>query len=165
MLISRRPSFSVPPIVTLALGIGANVAVFAAVQAVLIDKVPYKDAADLLALKAADHFRGLPATVADIEALEKLAAFNSVALCTLTEASALRDRPTVLTAPLAVTAGFFTLWGVAPHRGRVLSGEDFTSGARHAVVSFDMWRTLLARNPQPVGQTIVLDRQARTFSA
>jgi len=162
-VLSRRPSFSVPAIVTLALGIGANVAVFAAVQAVLIDRVPYKDAADLLALKPADHFRGLPATVADIEALEKLAAFNNVAGCTLTEASALRARPTVLTSPLAVTAGFFTLWGVAPHIGRVLSGEDFTSGARNAVVSFDMWRTLLARNPQPVGQTIVLNRQAWTI--
>jgi hypothetical protein len=111
-VLSRRSSFSVPAIVTLGLGIGANVAVFAAVQAVLIDKVPYKDAADLLALKPADHFRGLPATVADIEALEKLSAFNKVAGCTLAETSALRDRPTVLAAPLAVTAGFFTLWGV-----------------------------------------------------
>jgi hypothetical protein len=47
--------------------------------------------------------------------------------------------------------------------GRVLNEEDFTSGARNAVVSFDMWRTLLARNPQPVGQTIVLNRQAWTI--
>jgi putative ABC transport system permease protein len=47
--------------------------------------------------------------------------------------------------------------------GRVLDKEDFTSAARNAVVSFDMWRTLLARNPQPVGQTIVLNRQAWTI--
>ena len=82
-VLSRRPSFSVPAIVTLALGIGANVAIFAALQAVLIDKVPYKDAADLLALRPADHFRGLPTTAADIEALENLEAFNNVAGCTL----------------------------------------------------------------------------------
>ena len=119
--------------------------------------------ANLLALKPADHFRGLPATAADIEALEKLAASNRVAGCTQAEASALRDRPTVLTAPLAVTAGFFTLWGVAPHMGRVLSGQKLTSGVRNAVVSFDLWRNVLARNPQPVGQTIVLNRQAWTI--
>src|SRR5205085_8776978 len=128
-VLNRRASFSVPAIVTLALGIGANVAVFAAVQAVLIDRVPYEHPAALLALKPADHFRGLPATAADIEALAALPAFNTVAGCTLADASALRDRPTVLTSALAVTPGFFSVWGVAPYMGRVLSGDDFTSGA------------------------------------
>ena len=49
-VLSRRPSFAAAAIVTLALGIGANVAAFAAFRAVLIDEVPYKDAAELLML-------------------------------------------------------------------------------------------------------------------
>ena len=162
-VLSRRPSFAVAAIVTLAFGIGANVAVFAAFRAVLIDDVPYKDPAGLLMLMPADHFRGLPATAADVQDLEKLAAFAEVAGCTRAEKPASRDRPTVLASTLVVTPGFFSLWGVAPQMGRVFNEGDFTSGARNAVVSFDMWRTLLARNPQAVGQKIVLNRQAWTI--
>jgi putative ABC transport system permease protein len=162
-VLGRRPLFFATAVVTLGLGIAANVAVFSAVRSVLLSGLPYKEPSALVALSAADHFRGLPATPVDVEALQVLPAFEFVAGCRPAEVTAQRARPTLLGAPLEVTPTFFAVWGVQPRMGRALSADDFRSGSSNAVISFEMWRTILAGDPQPVGRTITLNRQPWTI--
>jgi predicted permease len=158
----HRPGFAAGAALTLALGIGANVAVFSAVRAVLIEAPPYPDAEALVTLLPADHMQGTPFTGADVEALRALPAFSAVAACGAPDVVPLRSKPRVQAVGIQVTPDFFRLFGVAPRLGRLLTAEDFTSGGRNAVISYTMWRTLFAGDPQAIGQTITLNRQSWT---
>ena len=158
----RRPGFVAGAALTLALGIGANVAVFSAVRTVLIEDPPYPDARSLVTLLPADHMQGTPFTGADVDALRDLPAFSAVAACGEPDVVPLRSNPRVEAVGIHVTPDFFMLFGVAPHIGRLLTAEDFAPGVRNAVISARMWRTVFAGDPRVIGKAITLNRQSWT---
>ena len=156
----RAPGFTVAATLTLAVGIGANAALFALVDAVLLRPLPYPEPERLASLWEAtpDMPRSsvAPANLADyrVPAFESLAAWHNVEM-DLSGAG----RPETL-AGHAVTADFFAVLGVGPSLGRPFLPEEDRDGAEHVVIlSHGLWQERFGADPAIVGRTIRLDRE------
>jgi predicted permease len=158
--IRRSPSFSIVVILTLALGIGANTAIFSVVYSVLLRPLPYPHGERLVWLgestgKAAgisvtwinfEHWRH------DSDAFENMGAFAGEDLTLTGRGDA------VLTHEFLVTSGFFQLTGASPALGRLFTDSDDTPGAAPTVVvTADCWQRRLGGDPNVVGESVVLD--------
>ena len=156
----RSPGFTLAATATLAIAIGANAALFALVDAVLLKPLPYPDAERLVAI--VEHGGGgrssiAPANIADyrVGALESLAAWHFTEM-DLSEGG----RPETLFAH-AVGHDFFAVLGTGPVLGRAfLPEEDREGGAKVVILSDGLWRSRFGADPAVVGRAIRLDRLA-----
>jgi putative ABC transport system permease protein len=164
--LANAPGFTAVAVITLALGIGANTAIFSVVRAVLLRPLPYRSAGDLvLAQTIQKEPRQLWATAPpDFYAirqlnrtLEGLASFY-VRPLNLTGA----DEPERVRA-LIVSSNFFAVLGREPLVGRGLTMADEQWGAhRVAILTDGLWRRRFNGDPAIVGQTIRLDSESYT---
>lgn len=165
-MLRKSPGFAAVVALTLALGIGANTAVFSVVYAVLLRPLPYPHSQELVDLEeknehAAVKERGC--SYQDIQALRESGAFADVAgavrhQLTLTGSG---DPTTVTT--VVVTPAIFSVLQVSPILGRFLLTEDDHQGAAPAVVlSEGLWRSRFGGNPDIVGTAVNLDQRAFT---
>lgn len=158
----KAPGFTFVVMFTLAVGIGANTAMFSVVNAVLIQGLPFRDAArlvDVNEVERANRGRGAvaPATFADWQkmatTLESLSAYQrrtfNVALA--------QGEPERL--PGAVTSStFFDVLGVAPILGRQFTRDDAAPGkGLNVVVSFGFWQRRFAGSAGAINQTVRLN--------
>ncbi|HEX8141081.1 MAG TPA: ABC transporter permease [Pyrinomonadaceae bacterium] len=159
-MLRKHPGFSLMAALTLALGIGANTAIFSIVNGVLLRPLPYPEPERLeRVFQQNSSMNRFGISVADFQALEKeypkigsVAAFTQRAV-TLTGG----ERPEQIQATFA-TAEFFKTLGVMPASGRTfLPGEDRTGGNRVAVISHGFWQRRLAADPKTIGQQLTLD--------
>ena len=161
-MLAKSPAFTVVAVVTLALGIGANTALFSVVNAVLLHSLPYRQANRLVALAAGDRETPDPIKVsygtaedwkARSRTLESIALYQEWTP-TWTGGSA----PEVVYG-MRVTQGFFPLLGVEPARGRAIFSEDDRPDRWHIVLlSHAYWVGRFAANPRVIGTNIVLDQ-------
>jgi len=158
--IRRSPGFSLVVVLTLALGIGANTAIFSVVNAVLLRPLPYPAAERLVYLGESDpKAEGISVTWVNYQhwrnenhSFEDMAGFHT-AHFTLTG----RGEP-MLTRAGVVTHGFFGLVGAHPVLGRVFSADDDQPGAAPTVVlDYRFWIGKLGADPGAVGATLALD--------
>jgi putative ABC transport system permease protein len=155
----RAPGFTVAATLTLALGIGANAALFALVDAVLLRPLPFPEPERLVSVRETGGGARLtvaPANLADyrVPALESLAAWHFVEL-DLSEGG----RPETLFGH-AVTADFFAVLRKGPVLGRAFAPEEDREGGPKVVILSDgIWRGRFGADPGIVGRTIRLDRQ------
>ncbi len=159
---TRAPLFTLLAIVTLALGIGANAAVFGVVKSVLLDALPYTDADRLMSVYAQRNDGGgrialSAAAIGDIRqrvrALSRVGVFSPLKQ-DVTYSSA--NGPHPLSGALA-GAGFFQTLGVRPFIGRTLADEDAVTGAQRVVVlSYRAWQALFGGDSTAVGRSIDL---------
>jgi putative ABC transport system permease protein len=167
-MLLKKPGFTLVAIITLALGIGANTAIFSVVNAVLLRPLPYPEPERLMQifLHNPDSASGRGGYGnADFQALrernqsfEKIAAISSGNRFSLTGSGAPEQ---VIGA--VVTAEFFDMLGVNPQRGRTfLAGEDKPGSPRTVVVSHGFWEKYLLSNPNAVGQTVTLNNESFT---
>src|SRR5881394_2134645 len=164
----KNPAFSAIAILTLALGIGANTAIFSIVNAVLLRPLPYPDADRIMVLnESAGPGQDFSVALPDYFDWQKdNTAFEHLA-CTHKESRNLsgipgRDPERVSTA--SVTRNFFDVIGVAPEIGRVFSEEEDKPGAPGvAVISDRVWQHVFNRSPQILGQSITLHDQSFTI--
>ncbi|MDQ3950305.1 MAG: ABC transporter permease, partial [Gemmatimonadota bacterium] len=165
----RAPMFSLLAVVTLALGIGANAAVFGVVKSVLLDALPYADADRLIrvhALRKDGTFDRLPLSAGAVVDIAKRArSFARVGVFfPLKEEIAYEadDGPRPVTGALA-GSGFFQTLGVGAEVGRTLRDEDLAPGApRVAVLSHVAWQRLFGGNSAVVGRSVRLSGTAVT---
>jgi putative ABC transport system permease protein len=154
----QRPAFTAVVLATLALGIGANAAIFSVVDAVLLRPLPYANIDRIVRLAHEEPFQ----TVSEPEfidyqrgvtALSALAAFNSGDV-TLT----VNDEPVRATGS-RVSRDFFSILGAKPAVGRAFAVDEFSpaSKGRIAVISNGMWRQQFAADPRAVGKTVEID--------
>jgi len=156
----RSPGFTLAATATLAIAIGANAALFALVDAVVLKPLPYPEAERLVAI--VEHGGGgrssiAPANIADyrVSALESLAAWHSTEM-DLSEGG----RPETLFGH-AVGHDFFAVLGKGPTLGRAfLPEEDREGGPNVVILSDGLWRSRFGADPTVVGRTIRLDRLA-----
>jgi predicted permease len=157
----RSPGFSLAVILTLALGIGSNTAVFSVVDQLLLRPLPYPDGDQLVMV---DESRGSgvidvsPANWLDWQresrTVERFAAWQP-ALFVLRGAGEPRR-----VAAQFVSSEFFPLLGVAPLLGRTISKEDDRpNGPRVVVLSHRAWQDVLASDPRAIGRTLQLNGQ------
>lgn len=163
----RRPTFTTTVVATLALGIGANVAIFSAVHAVVLRPLPYREPDRLVALwedNDAKQWRGqvaAPANMFDWEA--QVPAFDGVAAWSDFENSAILtgQGEAVALRSATVTGNFFHVLGVPAARGRTLEpAETWETPQRVAVLSDRAWRERFGGDPSVVGRTVTLDGRA-----
>jgi predicted permease len=160
----RAPMFSLLAVVTLALGVGANAAVFSAVKSVLLDALPFADAGRIVRIYARMDDGSLERSsvsagaAADLTARQRsfshVAAFYRGAV----DVNVMREgTPRVLRAALS-GPGFFATLGVTPAAGRVLSDADCQTGAPNVVMlSFAAWQREYAGDRKVIGQPLEID--------
>ena len=162
-LLRRSPGFAAATIFTLALSIGANAAIFSAVQGVLISPLPYPEPDRLVRLfeesPTTPHFPMAPADFrdyrAELQTFEGIAAYLRADL-QLGDAA----RPEHLRG-MRVTAGFFRLLGYQPLLGREFELDDELPGRNDLVVlSHGLWKRRFGGDASVIGQTVQLSGRA-----
>ncbi|HLG98693.1 MAG TPA: ABC transporter permease [Bryobacteraceae bacterium] len=164
-MLRRSPGFTAVAAITLALGIGANTAIFSVVNAVLLQPLPYKDPSQLLFVL--ESKQGAEVSGVSYRTFTELRdgsrAFASIA--------GLGGHALVLTgngepseiSTLAVTSEFFSVLAAEPLLGRVLLAEDGQRGAAPVVVlSESLWRNRFGADSAIIGRSIVLDMRPYT---
>ena len=144
-MLRRNPGFTTVAVLTLALGIGANTAIFSVVYAVVLKPLPYAQSEQLFNVFQAKPQDGVGGTGWSYPNFTELRDHNDVFSdmagaqkhqLTLTG----RGEPTVVDTSV-VTAGFFSLFGEKPLSGRTFTAEDGNRGAAAVVIlSEDLWR-------------------------
>ena len=159
-MLRLRPGFTAVAVIALALGIGANTAIFSFVNALLLRPLPYPDPARLVAVESINPqqkeggFGGVsPADFWDwkdqSQAFEQLAAYVGDGI-SFTD----KEQPEVVSAA-RVSANFFQTFGVAPLLGRMFTPEEgLLSGPRAIVISYRLWQRRFGGDPAVIGKPI-----------
>src|SRR5215472_12927424 len=161
-MLRKNPGFTTMSTLTLALGIGANSAIFSVVNAALLRPLPYLEPDRLLAISQTDRTTGatgVPVSFTKFSAIsEQSKTLESVATVYYTSSSLVSDRePEVLNAA-RVSADFFRVLGVPIARGRsFLPEEEAPGGADVAVITDAFWHERFASDPQVLGKALLLD--------
>jgi putative ABC transport system permease protein len=158
-MLSKNPGFTLIAVATLALGIGANTAIFSVVNAVLIRAFPYSDA-DRLAIvwetRRGEVNTVSPANFFDWQEQNKV--FEGMAAYADTRVNLAGDiEPEEIPAQRS-TANLFSILGVNTLLGRTFSAEDGKPGQNKvAVISFALWQRRFGGDPRVIGRNINLD--------
>ncbi len=158
-MLSKNPGFTLAAILTLALGIGANAAIFTVTSALLLRPLPYHDPQQLISLETKTKTTDYGGTLLRYELLrDHNQSFQSIAAWADDNLN-LTGRGEPLQVPVArVTPNFFTALGVQPQIGRTFTEEEGrTEGPPVAIISDSMWRNRFAADPHIIGQTVTLD--------
>jgi putative ABC transport system permease protein len=166
-LLRKNPGFTAVAILTLALGIGANTAIFSIVNAVLLRSLPYPDSNQLVLMfnvplqqpdaLSSISYRDFTLCREQNRVFSEIAG-NAFHDLTLTGA----DEPSIVNAA-AVTPEIFPLLNAKPLAGRTLLPEDGKQGAAPvAVLNENLWRSHFGSNPTLIGQSITLDKRSFT---
>ena len=160
----RNPGFTLVAVLTLALGIGANTAIFTVVDAVLLEPLPYKDPQRLVLVRERVP-RILPEPVAlpapDVVTLEREShSFSAV--------GAFQNQQRDLTGGGAperinvarVTANLFPLLGVRPLLGRLFTQQEDEPDRHVVLLSYNLWQERFGGDKQILGKTVALDRKS-----
>ncbi len=166
-MLRKNPGFTAVAVLTLALGIGANTAIFSVVYAVLLKPLPYTNPEQLFTAFQANKQLGIAETGCSYLNFEEWRAQNHVFSemagnvahqLTLTG----RVEPTIVKTSV-VTPEFFALLDVKPVAGRIFFPPDGKQGAPPVVlVSEDLWRGRFGADPKIVGTSIDLDKRPFT---
>jgi predicted permease len=158
----RSPAFTTAAVVTLALGIGANTAIFSVVNAVLLRPLPYKDPERLVMvweqlLKIGLNQFGAP-LANYFEYRDQNQVFEDIAAVEYTHLDLTgQDRPERLLT-LRASANLFPLLGVKTALGRAfVSGENQPGHGDVAILSDALWRSRFGADPGAIGRTLLLD--------
>jgi putative ABC transport system permease protein len=169
-MLAKCPGFTLVAVLALALGIGANTALFSVVDAVILRPLPFPAPDRLVAVWSTNQQRGELRTSASYpdfadwrslnHAFERIAAFHTNDF-TLTGT----DEPAHILGAV-VSADLFRLLGVAPKLGRDFLSEEDDPGktkVRPVILSYAFWRSRFGSDPQVIEKTVQLDSQSYTI--
>src|ERR1051325_11460642 len=161
-MLLKHPSFTIVAVITLALGIGANTAIFSLVNSILLRPLPFREPDRLVRMLQASPKLGLASwglSQADFAAYrEQNRTFESIAIYN-TAATNLTGAGEPERLPIAiVTADFFKVFGVNPLLGRTFAeGEDVKGKNQVCVISHAFWQRRFGGDPCVVGRTLSLN--------
>jgi predicted permease len=165
--VRKNPGFAATAILTLALGVGANTAVFSVVNTVLVKPLPYPDPDRIVLLMTTWRGRGsFPGVSApkftewrrSTDGFQDAAAYRLGGVMNLTR----RDQPEQIAAG-RVSAAFFRLFGARVAQGRTFTTEEDQPNGPHVVVISDgFWQRQMGAAPDVSGQTLSLDGDSYT---
>jgi putative ABC transport system permease protein len=161
-MLRKNPAFTLVAVLTLALGIGANSAIFSVVHAVLLQPLPFKNPAQLLYISSASRqtgASGIPVSFTKFtqiqgqsHSLEASAAFYSATFSLVTE-----REPEAINGN-RVSQNFFHVLGVSPGLGRdFLPAEEAPGGADVAIISDGFWHSHFGADPRALGRAMNID--------
>jgi putative ABC transport system permease protein len=167
-MLRKNPAFTLVAVLTLALGIGANSAIFSVVNAVLLEPLPYHDPGSLLNLSAVNlqtKAAGIPLSYTKFtqireqsHSLEGVAAYYPATLSMVT------GRGAEAINAARVSSDFFSVLGISPARGRDFLPEEEVAGAADvAVISDGFWYSHYAADDHALGKSLTLDGKPATI--
>jgi putative ABC transport system permease protein len=167
-MLLKNPGFTLIAVFTLALGIGANTAIFSVVNAVLIKALPFQEPGRIVMLWTDNPalnlgIRELPPLPVDLiewrrqaKSFEQIAAFDSSPI----DLSEQGDPERV--GGVRITANLFSVLGVPPQLGRVFSVEEEQPGRdKVAIISHDLWQRRFGGETSIIGRLITVNRERR----
>lgn len=169
-LILKKPAFTAIILLTLAVGIGANTAIFSAAEAISFRSLPYARADRLVFLSSSfpnntqgnDQFSYAAFTdwQAQSQSFESMAAYQDFVAVTLTG----RDEPVRLTTNF-ITADYFSLFDANATIGRTFTPEEMRipASSQVAVISYDCWQNIFGSNADILGRQIELNQTPFTI--
>jgi putative ABC transport system permease protein len=166
----KHPTFTIVAVITLALGIGANTAIFSVVHAVLLQSLPYRDADRLVTVWERNRTRGNPQNVINLgnffdwkdrnRVFEDMATFFDLT-SNLTSGGDPEEIPSQIATP-----NLFNILGVSPFMGRSFTEDDGKPGAARVVaLSYGLWMRRFGGDPQIIGRKLILNGVETTVVA
>ncbi len=167
-MLRKNPGFTAVAILTLALGIGANTAIFSVINTVLLQPLPFKEPGRIINLVQYDlktkasgalmSYTKYTQIQEQSKTLESMAGFYPLTLSLVTE----REPEAVNGARASID--FFRVLGISPTRGRAfLPEEEQDGGPDVAVISDGFWHSHFAGDPAALGKVLVLDGKSATI--
>jgi putative ABC transport system permease protein len=164
-MLRKNLGFALVAVLTLALGIGANSAIFSVVNAVLLRPLPYTEPGRLLFISSSDlktKVNGINVSLTKLSLLrEQHQVIESIAAYYGTSLSLVTDREPEAINGARATYDLFSVLGVLPNRGRTFLPEDDVQGAPDvAVISDGFWHSHFAADENILGRSIRLDSRS-----
>jgi predicted permease len=167
-MLAKKPAFTVVVVLTLALGVGANTAIFSIVNAVLLRSLPYRDPDRLVRIFFNEPGVGLRDVRFSKPELDDLQTRSGVFedVTPIIEGS---ENLTGAGQPERVEGvntsfSYFSMLGIVPQIGRLYGPQDFVPGfAPEAVISDGLWRRAYGADPNVIGRTIRIDNDPLTI--
>jgi putative ABC transport system permease protein len=158
----KRPGFTIIALITLALGIGANTAIFSVVNAVLLRPLPFQDPEQLVIVWEDATFAGFPrntpAPANYVDWKNQNQSFSDMAASHETSFNLTGDGEPERVSAYSVTANFFPLLGVQPLLGRsFLTEEDRPGANKVAVLSYSLWQSRYGADRNILNRDILLN--------
>jgi len=156
----KQPGFTAVVVITLALGIGVNTAIFSLVHAVLLRPLPFADSDRLVVVKAQNGKTGetlpsvSPADFFDWKSQSQ--SFSNVAAYSGWSITLLEGEVSELIPATRVTDEFFSTLGVPPLLGRTFTPDEFNSGSRVVILSHRLWLRRFGGDPNIITRTLAL---------
>jgi len=167
-LLVKKPTFTIVAVLTLALGVGANTAIFSIVNAVLLRSLPYRDANRLVRIYFNNPGVGLRGVRFSVPEFDDLRTQTDV----FEDVSVIVFGPTNLTGAvqpehlemMEVSPNYFSMLGATPELGRLIGHQDFALGFAPVVVISDaLWRRSYGADPGVLGRSLRLDNDLYTI--
>jgi macrolide transport system ATP-binding/permease protein len=162
-VLGRNPGFTALAVLTVALGIGANTAIFSILDPLLLRKLPVRNPDELIWITGIGTF-GRPAEASAVETYyayrDKASSFTSVlAFSGMAPYEVAYDGRTISANGELVSANYFTALGMHPFAGRLLADSD-EHGPLALVVSFNFWQRALNSDPDAIGKVLMFGQQS-----
>jgi putative ABC transport system permease protein len=167
-LLYQNPGFTIVAVLTLALGIGANTAIFSLLNAALLTPIPIPDP-DRVVMVWTDNValssRGFPASRPDFLDWQASGVFESLAGSFTDGFNLLIGRRAERVRGAAVTQEWFATQGVKPYLGRLFRAEDMQPGHNQvAILTYSLWSSLFHAEPGIVGNSTIINGAPYTIA-
>jgi predicted permease len=166
-LIRKSPVFAIVTIGTLALGIGANTAIYSIVDAVVIRALPFNDPDRVVMLWEDASFvsfpRNTPAPANYLSWKELNRSFTDVAATRGITASLTGDGSPEQVTGRRVTSNFFSVLGATPIAGRTFTDEEDRTSAPVTIISYGLWQRRFGGDANVIGRDIMMNGGTRTI--
>jgi predicted permease len=166
-MMRRNPGFTAVAIAALALGIGANTAIFTVVNSVLLQPLPFSEPDRIMQLgrQSPNNEDGFSNSIPEYMVWRQSKAFEAMTICGwggpgMNLGSS--DRPEQVKS-LQASAGYFRVFGVSPLIGRTYTpAEDLPGGSKVVVIGYSIWKSHFGGAPEIIGRRIVLNGEPYT---
>jgi putative ABC transport system permease protein len=166
-LLKKSPAFAIVAILTLALGIGANSAIFSVVHSVLLRSLPFSHADALVDLSARStmfDFPNMGISLPDIADVRSTASsFTALAVYSDSPKELSGQKNPQRFESTAVTENFFPMLGFKPILGGTFTSADMQPGTHSVILSYELWRDNFGADSNAIGKTIMLDGEQHTI--
>src|SRR5438093_9091910 len=163
-MLAKNPGFTAVAVLTLALGIGANTAIFSVVNSVLLRPLAYRESQQLyliqvIWLQMAKFYPLIPANLPGFRIWQRdCHSFESIAIAEGASADLTGAGESIEIHGVRASANIFDVLGVRPHLGRKFLAEEDESGHGRVVILADgFWRSYLHADPRVVGRKLTLN--------
>jgi len=167
-MLAKKPTFTIVAVLTLALGVGANTAIFSIVNAVLLRSLPFPDPDRLVRIyfnNPGVGLRGVRFSVPEFDDLRtQTDVFEEVSVIVLGPTNLTGTKQPEHLEMMEVSPNYFSMLGATPELGRLFGHQDFALGFAPVVVISDaLWRRSYGADPGVLGRSLLLDNDLYTI--